>query len=99
MKDSASPKGPRSDENVKQMQKNGEPGTKAQSTKWALKLRSDWAKNRKVKHGDSPYMPPHLLSFEKINKWMCVYIYIGSAQTRQSRISTQYIVLHCMPAV
>ena len=65
---------PKSDEDVKQAQKNAEPGTTAKSTKWALKLWSDWAENRKVKHGDSPCMPPHLLSFEKINKWMCKFI-------------------------
>ena len=59
---------PKSDEDFKQAQKNAEPGTTAQSTKWALKLWSDWAENRKVKHGDSPCMPPHLLSFEKINE-------------------------------
>ena len=65
---------PKSDEDVKKAQKNAEPGTTAKSTKWALKLWSDWAENRKVKHGDSPCMPPHLLSFEKINKWMCKFI-------------------------
>ena len=65
---------PKSDEDVKRAQKNAERETTAQSTKWALKLWSDWAENRKVKHGDSPCMPPHLLSLEKINEWMCKFI-------------------------
>ena len=65
---------PKSDKDVKQVQKNAEPGTTARSTKRALKLWSDWAENRKVKHGDSLHMPPHLLSFEKINKWMYKFI-------------------------
>ena len=65
---------PKTDVDVKLAQESAEPHTTAQSTKWALNLWSEWSNNRITKHGDGPSMPPHLLSFEKMNYWMSKFI-------------------------
>ena len=70
--------------------KNAEPGTTARSTEWELKLWSDWAENRKVKHGDSPICL-HIYCCSKISTNGCVHLYWKCADKTVSNIHP----IHC----
>ena len=57
-----------------QAQDSAEPIPTARNTKWAVNLWKEWSECRKNSKVESPDRPPHLLTFEQLNYWMCKFV-------------------------
>ena len=65
---------PISDADIASAQESSVPKATEKQTEWSIKLWKSWSSNRKSLGAEFPDRPPHLLSLEALNQWLCKFI-------------------------
>ena len=65
---------PITDADIASVQESSVPKSTEKQTEWSMKLGKSWSSNRKSLGAEFPDRPPHLLSLEALNQWLCKFI-------------------------